>query len=342
MNRILVINVNWLGDVVFSTPVFKALKRAYPKATISCLAPSRVEGALECCPFIDEVITFDEKGKDESFFAKLSLIYRLRAKKFDAAFLLHRSLTRALIVFLAGIPVRVGYDTKGRGFLLTHRAKALPEGTHRRDHYLGVVESFGVEVHDRTCELAADEKSLKTIEALLRKNSITPSDFLVVVNAGGNWDLKRWPKENFSLLIARLAQMGNVEIVLPGSGKDRALAEEIAVKSRFRPVILCGETNLKELIALMKRANLVIAADTGPLHVASAMGTPTIGLFGPTRPEVTGPRGKGKTVTLQNDVGCNRLPCYYLECPNNVCMKTITVEEIVAVVREVVVKNLKF
>ena len=135
MKRILVVNVNWMGDVIFSSPIFKAIKEAYPQAQISCLAPSRVREIVESIPGVDEMIDFEEKGKHWSPWGKWQLIQELRRRKFDAAFLLHCSLTRALLVFLAGIPLRVGYDTKGRGIFLTQKVSALnDEKIHRQDH----------------------------------------------------------------------------------------------------------------------------------------------------------------------------------------------------------------
>src|SRR5262245_11739670 len=115
MKKVLVVNVNWLGDVIFSAPVFQALKAAYPQSQVSCLAVPRVRAILESIPGIDEIIVYDEEGAHRNPLAKLRLIRELSAKHFDAAFLLHRSLTRALLVFLAGIPQRIGYATKGRG-----------------------------------------------------------------------------------------------------------------------------------------------------------------------------------------------------------------------------------
>ena len=115
MKKILVINANWVGDVVFSAPLFRALKEAYPQAHVSCLAVPRVKEVLESIPDLDEMIIYDERGKHRSPLAKIQLILELKHQRFDIAFLLHRSLTRALLVFLAGIPQRVGYDTKGRG-----------------------------------------------------------------------------------------------------------------------------------------------------------------------------------------------------------------------------------
>jgi len=131
MKNILVFNVNWVGDVIFASPIFRALKQKYPQARVTCLAVPRVKEILQCCPGLDEVIEYDEKGRHRGLWAKLSLIRRVRKQKFDAAFLLHRSWTRALLVFLAGIPVRVGYDTKKRGALLTHKVEPLCDQPNR-------------------------------------------------------------------------------------------------------------------------------------------------------------------------------------------------------------------
>ena len=329
MKNILVVNVNWVGDVIFSSPIFKALKQTYPAARISSLAPLRVREILESIPQVDEVIVYDEKGEHKSFFAKLKLILQLKNKEFDAVFLLHRSFTRALIVFLAGIPQRVGYDTKGRGFLLTHKVRPLSGQVHRRDYYLRVIESYGVKVNDRSCELAVSPTAQNEITELLRQRGVGKDDFLVVVNTGGNWDLKRWPKEYFVQLMDELAGNPKVKVIIPGAGKDEKSVREIAGHLKIKPVVLAGETTLKQLAALMQRAHLVVAADTGPLHLANSVGAATIGLFGPTWPEVTGPKGKGRFIIIQNDVGCNRAPCYHLGCPDNVCMQSITVKQVI-------------
>lgn len=350
MKKILIVNVNWMGDVIFSTPVFRALKEVYPAARISCLAVPRVREILESIPQIDEILMYDEKGKHRNPWAKARLICELRRCHFDAAFLLHRSLTKAFLVFAAGIPQRIGYDTKGRGFLLTHRLeantvsrrperseglKALKGAAHRCDDYLNIIESFGIPVRDRATFLNVCHESREEIIGVLASHKIAEKDFLVVVHAGGNWDLKRWPEKNFSLLIDRLMTGANVRVIITGTREDMPLADRIASRCQCRPLILAGQVTLKQLIALMKRANLVISADSGPLHIAGSVGTDVIGLFGPTRPEVTGPRGNGRSFILQHDVGCNFKPCYHLECPDNICMQSITVEEVLDVVRQI-------
>ena len=328
MNKILVVNVNWLGDVIFSVPVFKALKAAYPQAKVSCLAVPRVGEVLQMCPFVDEVIIYDEDDKHRHFWKKLKIANLLRSKKFDAAFLLHRSLTRALIIFLAGIPKRVGYTTKTPRWLLTHPVQSLNGDAHRSLDYLNVVESFGIAVFDQTCQLSVPQSESNAIQRKLAENGIGQDDKFVVLNPGGNWDLKRWPQENFAALTRNLVEQFKVRVVISGADKDQALAKNIAQESKVNPVVLAGQTKFKELAALFYRAQVVISADTGPLHLASGVGTKTIALFGPTRPEITGPRGSGKRTVLHNDVGCNKTPCYHLACGQNVCMQSITVDDV--------------
>jgi len=333
MNKILIVNVNWVGDVIFSSPIFKALKKKFSQSHIACLAVPRVKDILESIPELDEIIIYDEKGIHKDPFSKLKLIQSLKGRKFDAAFLLHRSLTRALFVFFAGIPIRVGYAAKGRGIFLTHKVKSLAKGAHRSDHYLNVIESFGIPVTDRRCHLAVNAEAKRFVDEIFKKEGIGPQEPFIVLNPGGNWDLKRWPLDKFSQLIDRLYEEFKLKIIIAGAKQDIELVDTIVQRARFKPIVLTGQTDLKQLMAMLAKADLVISADSGPLHIANAVGTKTIGLFGPTRPEVTGPRGMGHSVILQKDVGCNQEPCYNLDCPDNICMRSISVEEVVHEVR---------
>ncbi len=328
MNNILVVNVNWLGDVIFSTPVFKALKKAYPNARVSCLAVPRVKEILEHCPHIDEVIVYDEKGKHWYPWEKLKLIASLRSKNFDVVFLLHRSMGRALMMFLAGIPKRVGYKTRKQSWFLTHKVYLDADDLHRADEYIRVVEDFGITVNDRNCELKVGEDEIRAIDAKLAQFGIAHNDTLVVINPGGNWDLKRWPSEQFSRLVMQLAKDFHVKVLISGADKDVTLANKIAVQSGVKPCVWAGATTLRELLALLKRADVVISNDTGPVHVAASVGTDVIALFGPTRPEVTGPRGRGRVLVLHKEMGCNKAPCYHLACPQNDCMRAIMVDDV--------------
>lgn len=334
MKNILVVNVNWLGDVVFSTPVFKALKKRYPQARVSCLAVPRVQEILERCPHVDDVLIYDDKKAHLSPLGKLQLILNLRAKKFDAAFLLHRSMTRALLVYLAGIPVRVGFKTSKQNGFLTHRVFLDGKPLHRSDEYLKVIEWFGVPVNDRHCELTVAEATMVKVQERLAGFGIEKGEPFIIINPGGNWDLKRWSAASFSALIETLVKDLGWKVIISGGPGDVALAERIARDSQVDPIVWAGQTSLSELLALYKTARLVISNDSGPSHMASSVGTDVIVLFGPTRPEITAPRGTGRVSVLFREIGCNKAPCYHLSCSSNDCMKTITVQDVCEVIRQ--------
>ena len=329
MKKILVVSVNWLGDVVFSTPVYRALKGAYPQARIYALAVPRVREVLELCPDVDEVIIYDEDGKARGLLAKIGAGLALRSMKFDAVFILRCSLSRTCVTWLAGIPLRIGFGRKPWQGLLTHIVN--DEGCdkiHRSDVYLRVIESFGVKIKDRSACLVVGRDVCERLATRLRAKGLTGDERIVVLNTGGNWDLKQWPPERFAQLAARLTRELGFTVVLPGALSDLERVRQIARDSGVDPVVLAGETDIKELAALFKRSHMVVSADSGPLHLANAVGANVLALFGPTRPEITGPQGQGRIKVLMHDVGCNCAPCYYLECPDNRCMKALTVDDV--------------
>jgi lipopolysaccharide heptosyltransferase II len=333
VKKILVVNVNWLGDVVFSTPVFTALHDFFPQAQISCLAVPRVREVLECVPSLHEIIEYDEKGRHRSLWAKWQLARQLKAKHFDLAFLLRPSRSRALLLSWAGIPQRIGYGKEGRWRFLTQVVAESDGLSHRGDYYLKVIEAAGVPATKRLVSLKVPASFLNEADALLASHGLRPGDEFIVINPGGNWDLKRWPALRYAALAGALLEQGR-RVVFTGAPGDQQLVQEIirALSGRS-PIDLSGATNLKQLLAVLKKARLVISGDSGPLHLAAAVGTKTIALFGPTRPEVTAPRGKGRSWIIQKEIGCNGLPCYYLDCPNNQCMQAITVKDVLDAVQ---------
>ncbi|MBF0510782.1 MAG: lipopolysaccharide heptosyltransferase II [Candidatus Omnitrophica bacterium] len=332
MKNILVVNVNWLGDAVFSTPVFRALQENYPQARLTCLCVPRVKEVLEHCPFIDNMMVYDEKGKDRFLGRKLNLIQKLRNEKFDAGFLLHRSMTRALMVYLAGIPLRIGYS-KSKG-LLTHPIAMNAEDIHRSDYYLKIVEDYGLKVLDRSCELKVKPDDLTLLTDKLKNAGMSSNGNYIVLNTGANWDLKRWPNELFALLAKRVSQEYGLTIIFPGAPKDKENCQKIIQEAGIKAINLAGQTSLGESLALYQKALVVVSGDSGPLHLANSVGSPAIGIFGPTRPEITGPRGKAKAAILFKDVSCNKAPCYHLTCSNNVCMQSVTVDDVCQAIKK--------
>ncbi len=330
--RILIFNVNWLGDVLFSTACIRNIRRNFPDSFIACVIPSRCYPILKDNPHLDEIIIFDEKDRHRGMLEKMSFIKQLKYKKFDAVFLLHRSFTRALICRLADIPQRFGYFTKKRGFLLTKKIVApARDSLHRIDYYLNILEKAGLKIEDRYTELFFSQQDEEAVNDFLNKNEVKPDDFLVCLNAGGNWLPKRWPPEYWARLADALIVRG-LKVAFSGSSADSGLVKAIQSQMKERPIVATNVFNIKQLGALCRRADLFITADTGPLHIANAVNAKKIiALFGPTSPEITGPFPRTNCIILAKDVGC-KIPCYEVSCKDNRCMKAISVEDVLKAV----------
>ena len=325
--RILIVSVNWVGDVIFSTPFIKAIRDVYPDGYIACLLHPRCVDILNGSPRIDEIIVYDEEGQHKSIIGKLMLILYLRKIHFDIAFILHRSFTKALLIFLAGIRERIGYPTKNRGLLLTKAIDLPEEEVHKVEYFLGLARGSGIKVRENSYEFFVQDTDRESMKEFLKKHGVADKDRLIVLCPGGNWGPKRWPKKSFAKLADMLAADLGVKIVLSGAKKDALLVEEIRLMMKSSPVISCGLTTLKELGAMLEMADLVVANDSGPMHLAVAMKSNVIALFGPTSPRLTGPYGKGNYRIMWKNEECE-VPCYDVTCTDNRCMALITVEDV--------------
>jgi lipopolysaccharide heptosyltransferase II len=332
--RILIFNVNWLGDVLFSTATIRNIRRNFPDAFIACVIPSRCYSILKDNPHLDEVIVFDERDRHKGMLGKLSFVQSLKSKRFDLVFLLHRSFTRALICRLADISERVGYSTKKRSFLLTKKITSPKrDSLHRIDYYLNIIEKAGLRVEDRYAELYVSEKDKEFIDKFLNDKTVDKNDFLVGINPGGNWLPKRWLTHYWARLSDRLITELGYKVIITGSTSDIALVREIENLMLKKPIVATALLNINQLAALCKRLDLFITADTGPLHIANAVGLKRIiALFGPTSPHITGPYPSNNVVILSKDVGC-KIPCYIKFCKDNRCMKAITPDEVIEKVK---------
>ena len=338
MKRILIVNVNWRGDVLFSTPFIRAIRKKHAQSFIATLLVPRCVPILENNPYLNEIIVFAEEGRHRGLLGKLRLINLLRTKHFDTVFLLHRSFTRTLLCWLAGIPERIGYFTKKRAMLLTKLISPPLDKLHKVEYFLNIAKACGIETENKDYEFFTSPKDRNYIKNLLQENGLKESDFLVVINPGGNWGLKRWPKENFAKLSDRLIEKYQLKVIITGAKSDISLARGIASLMHNRPTIFCGGTTLGQLAALMAKVGLVISNDSGPMHIAVSQKTKVICLFGPTSPEITGPYGNGNYTVIHKDVGCE-IPCYQLDCNDNRCMKAISVYDVLQAVQKITNEN---
>jgi lipopolysaccharide heptosyltransferase II len=330
IKKILVVNVNWIGDVLFSTPAIRALRKHYPEAHIACMVVPRCREVLELNPNINELIIYDEKGEYKGLTGKMKLISALKARSFDTVYLFHRSLTRTLMVALSGIKERVGIDNPKRGFLLTKRVDPQPSDIHKVEQFLNIVKSTGVPHNGKDMEVHLSKGDEGFAKAFIKSQGIKEGEPFVILNPGGNWDLKRWPAENFAELGDRLQSKYGMPVILTGAGKDVGLAQKIAGMMKKMPLIAAGTTSLRQLAAIMKRVALVVSNDSGPMHIAVSQGAKTIAIFGPTDPRMTGPYGKGIYTVIQKSPGkpgC-KIPCYNLRCEEALCMKAVSVDDV--------------
>lgn len=331
VDNILIVNVNWVGDVLFSTPAIRAIRQHYPDAYIACMVVPRCKEILELNPNLNELIIYDEDEVHKSLLGKLKLISTLKKRHFNTVFLFHRSLTRTLMVALSGIHERVGIYTPKRGFLLTKKVKPLSQDVHKVEQFLNIVRAKGIKPTSKNLELFIGEDDELYAEELLKSEGVKKGELMIVLNPGGNWDLKRWPAENFAQVGNRLAEIYKARILITGADKDMGLGKDISSMMRNKPILTCGKTTLRQLAAILRRTNLVISNDSGPMHIAVSQGAKTIALFGPTNPKITGPYGDGRYVVIHKTLeklGC-KVPCYNLNCEDNACMKAITVEDVI-------------
>jgi heptosyltransferase II len=335
--KIVVFTKNWLGDVIFEEPFIRALKRRFPACTITCITTDRTKEILEANPRIDEVWTFDDRKKDRSLARKFGLYRRIASARFTHGFLLHRSFSRALLFYCARIPFRCGYATKMRRPLLTHALDEPKQALHRVDYLLALLRDFGLYTAAEGAEeyrFYYTESDTRAIKVLLQEQGMESGGFLCM-NPGANWPVKRWPPERFAACADMLDASYHIPIVITGSSRDQELASEILQKTQAKRVIsLCGKTSIRELGALFARARCVITGDSGPLHIAAGVGTPTIALFGPTSRVETGPRGVGRAYVLQKTPRECRTPCFDYTCKDYRCMQALHADDVYACIKE--------
>ncbi len=333
MKKILIIEPNWLGDILFTTPAIRAIREKNPDAFIACMIPPRCAELLEDNPDINKLILFDERVSHRSVFRKLLFIRDLRRLKFDTVISFHRSMSRVLIAYLSGISRRIGYYRRKRSWLLTDSIEPPVTLPHRVEYFLNIIRAACIDTDNKDYKFNIPEDSVKSAESILEKAGIAADDEFFVVNPGGNWLAKRWPMQSYARLCKELKAIYGKRIFLTGAVKDKELLEDITRTSDGSAINICGKTTLKELAVIMRKAKVVVANDSGPMHIAISQKAPTIALFGPTSPKITGPYGSGRYIVLQRWHDC-AIPCYAV-CDDYKCMKAITVEDVLEAVERI-------
>lgn len=315
--KILVVMKNWLGDLLFQMPALTLLQERYPGALITCIAPERCREILEAHPAVSGFLGFDEKSTHRSWLARLRFLGELRKMRpWDQGYLFHRSRTRALLLMLAGVNERIGFG-KGRKPFLT---KAFPEPSksmHQLDYFFELMQKAGFKVpEEKVYRFFYKEEDRRLAEEILKKNGIDEGARYFCFHLGANWEPKRWPIAHFAALAERVYEKWCLPIVVTGSLKDMPLLEELMRGIREAKIIsLVGKTPLRVAACIYKRATCLVTGDSGPMHIASGVGASVVALFGPTDPDLTGPRGTGDKIVLQFVPPGYSVPFYGKELP---------------------------
>jgi heptosyltransferase II len=330
--NILVFTKNWVGDVIFEMPAIRVIKENYPAAHLIAVTTPRCVDILAANPDVDEVMTFDEKSTQKSVFSKLWFTSILRQRKIHQAYLFHRSSTRARIAYFSGAKMRVGYDTKGRGFWLTHAVPQPKEPMHDVHYFLNLLSAAGLRVGiDCHYEFFFKDDDAMHAQALLDAHALDPKR-LVAINPSANWERKRWPTEYYKMLVRRLIKLYDVQIVITGTAEDQQVADQILDQSGELPIFsLCGKTTICQLGALLSKCQFLVSNDSGPLHIGTGVGTNVLGIFGPTAPRETAPLGRGKNILIHYAPPGMKLPWIGKHFPSP-WMELITVDEVLKVI----------
>ncbi|MGH7323313.1 MAG: lipopolysaccharide heptosyltransferase I [Candidatus Rokuibacteriota bacterium] len=313
--NIAIVKLSSLGDVVHALPVAATLRARVREARITWLVEHREAAILTGHPALDEIITVDTRRWRQArspgalaaagrAFAALSR--RLRAARFDVALDLQGLLKSGILMALTRAPLRIGFQARAcrepLGALFTNRRLARPAGRHVVEHYLSLLEPLGIGAPVLDFRLPVDQKAETRMDDVLAASGLKPRDRLVVVNPGAGRPGKRWPVDRFRAVAHRLAREGEAHVLVVWGPGEESAARAIADGGDRSRVVLAPRTDLFELIAVLRRASLLVAADTGPLHLAAAGGTPCLGIYGPTSPARNGPYGTGHR-TLQGHDG---------------------------------------
>jgi heptosyltransferase II len=340
VDRILVRGTNWIGDAVMTIPALRRLRESFPGARISLVTTPTSAGIFEGSAFVDELLVYHRR--EQGWRGMLSMAQRLRGIGFDLALLFQNAFEAALLGYASRAFIRVGFAGEGRTLLLTNALPRPARGSRRHQvyDYLDLVvaaESESINLRssankleeDPTPFLASTDEQRQAAAAVFDRHAIARTDSpLIALNAGAtNSRAKCWPPDRFAALADRLIAETGGRVVLVGAPAERVVAGQVIAHMKQRGAVnLAGETDLRDLIGILSLADILVSNDTGPAHIAAALGRPVLTIFGPTNEYQTAPRGPCTSVLRAEGIECAR--CMLRDCPiDHRCMTRISSEE---------------
>jgi heptosyltransferase-2 len=332
-NRVLVKEVNWLGDLVMSLPALRGVRAAFPLSKLAVLVREELTGFFDGLTWVDEVISHRSARGIGKLSGAYTAVRQIKSGGFDLAVLFPDSFESALWVTLAGVPTRAGYATDGRGWMLTHRATPAGDALegHQSQYWLNLIrETLNVAPIESVLQhqLEVNEKHQLRMRLWLAENRREPgAPLIAMAPAAAFGPAKEWPLVRYASLVDLVADHLGAECVIVGTAKERIKCEQLAATSQSGALVAAGRIGLGELIALLSLCDGFVGNDSGAMHLAAALGIPTIGLFGSTNPLRTGPLGHCAAI-IQHPVPCS--PCLEQTCRfgHYECWRAITPEEV--------------
>jgi heptosyltransferase II len=326
---------NWIGDLVMATPILSDLRHAYPEAHITAMCRSPICELLKEDPEINELFCFSKASGFGRRIERRNIIEKLRKGNYDLGILLTHSFSSAWWFWLGKVHIRLGYECNGRKPLLTH---SLPfpkniQSQHLVITYKMLLDPLGIPISDTSPRLYLSPKELNDARILLRQQRVPDGALIVGINPGATYgSAKCWLPERFRTVTERLLRDKDIYIVYFGDQATVSLVKEICEGLPPRVINLAGMTSLRELSSLISHCDVILTNDSGPMHIADALGTPIVALFGSTSEIITGPYRSG--TLIHKHVECS--PCYQRTCPIDFrCMKRIEADEVYEAINKI-------
>jgi heptosyltransferase I len=341
--NILIVKLSAIGDVIHTLPSLAALRRLYPAAHITWVVEEEAADIIEHHPCLDRVLIFRRKswmrllkaGNFSSFRQEAGPFFaQLRDRRYDLVVDFHGLLKSSIIVFASRGKRKLGYDSWQEMSCLFLNEK-IPEdmNKHAVDRYLDFLRYLGAKIEKPEFILPASPVAQLKSSALLNSYGLAKKNY-IAVNPVALWETKLWDDDKFARLADLISQRLNLPVVF--TGRDKELLDKITSKMATYGINIGGQTTLPELAEIYGNALAVISTDSGPMHLAAAVGTPVIALFGPTNPARTGPYGSGHTV-ISAGLPCS--PCLLKRCATRKCMLDITPEMVFEAVEKIVLRS---
>ena len=345
--NILIVKLSAIGDVIHTLPALNAIRKQYPDAHITWLVEEAAHSLIKGHEALDRILVSKRKHWIKGLWSKSCLnnikeafcfIKELRDTRYDLIFDFQALLKSGVLIWLAKGKRKIGFN-KGMEHMehsyifLNERIPPVDMDNHALLRSMMLLDAIGIPADEIEYNLPLFEQNYSKANDLLTQHDVKEYKLLIAINPVAKWETKLWSNEKFAKLADMLVEQYDAKIVFTGGDKDRSLIADVVSGMQGRSFNLAGETSLKMLAALYEKSDLLVSTDTGPMHIAAAVGTPVVALFGPTAPWRTGPFGHGHQIVR---AGLECSPCFKRQCKTMECMKQLSVEQVFATAMAVI------